>query len=166
MVLAERLVLKCLWNEIFAYLFNSKILRSMILWFVIISSLGFGQARTNFSSSFKVGQFKSKCATFHTWSKYANKYSWRHKVCKTFKPSKHLREISKGVGSFSLSEGLFKRGAKHHLHWRHCLTYVFERQSQRNTLLAICSDTPAQLHSVECIRVVPSISNKVSIDGF
>ena len=26
----------------------------------------------NFSSSFNVGQFESKCATFRTWSKYAN----------------------------------------------------------------------------------------------
>ena len=86
-------------------------------------------------------------------------------MCKTLEPSKHLRGISQGVGSFSLLEGLFKRAAKHHLDGRHCLAYIFERESQKSTLLAICSDTPAQLQSDECVRVVPSILNKVSING-
>ena len=58
------------------------------------------------------------------------------------------------MGSFSLPEGLFYRAAKHHLHGRHCHAYIFERRSQNCTLLAICSDTPAQLKSDECIRVV------------
>ena len=44
---------------------------------------------------------------------------------------------------------------------------MFERRSQKSTSLAICSETPAQLQSDECVRVVsPTISNKVSIDGF
>ena len=29
------------------------------------------------------------------------------KVCKTYKPSQHLRGISEGIGSFLLPEGLF-----------------------------------------------------------
>ena len=35
------------------------------------------------------------------------------------------------MGSFSLLESLFLRAAKHHLHERHCLAYVFERRSQK-----------------------------------
>ena len=54
------------------------------------------------------------------------------------------------MGSFPLPEGLFQRAAKHHLHGRHCVAYIFERQSQKSTLLTICSDTPAQLQSDEC----------------
>ena len=61
--------------------------------------------------------------------------------------------ISEGMGSFSLTDGLFERAAKHHLHGRHCLAYIFERRSQKSTLIAICSDTPAQLQSDECVRV-------------
>ena len=38
-----------------------------------------------------------------------------------------------------------------------CLAYIFERRSQKSTLLAICSATPAELQSDECVRVVPSI---------
>ena len=48
----------------------------------------------NFYSIFKVSQFELKCTTCCVQRKYANYYSWRHKVCKTFKPSKHLRGIS------------------------------------------------------------------------
>ena len=60
-----------LWNEIFAYFF---ILNYWSLWSSDseFSSLGFGIAHTNFFSSFKVGQFESKCATFRARSKYAN----------------------------------------------------------------------------------------------
>ena len=60
---------------------------------------------------------------------------------------------SEGVGSFSLPEGLFWWAAKHHLHGRHCHTYISEIRSQKSTMLAICSETPAQLQSDKCVRV-------------
>ena len=52
------------------------------------------------------------------------------------------------------------------LHVRNnCLAYIFERRSHKSTLLVICSNTPVQLQSDECVYAVPFISNKVSVDG-
>ena len=82
------------------------------------------------------------------------------------KLSQHLRGIREEVGSFSLPEGLFQGAAKHHLHGRRCLAYIFERQSQKSTLLAICSDTPAQLQSDKCVHVVPPFRPKFLSTAF
>ena len=42
---------------------------------------------------------------------------------------------------------------------QNALSYFSERRSQKSTLLAICSDTPVQLQSDECVL----ISNNVAI---
>ena len=44
--------------------------------------------------------------------------------------------------------------------------YLFDRWSQKSTLLAICSDTPAQLQSDECVRVVPPFRTKFLSTAF
>ena len=75
-------------------------------------------------------------------------------------------KICKLVGSFSLPEGLFQRAAKHHLHGTHCLAYIFERRSQKSTLLAICLDTPAQLQSDKCVCVVPPFRTRFLSTAF
>ena len=79
---------------------------------------------------------------------------WRHKVCKAFKPSWHLRGISEGVGRLRYQRACFSE-LQNTTYTEGCVAYIFERRSQKSTLLEICSDTPAQLQSDECVRVVP-----------
>ena len=62
--------------------------------------------------------------------------------------------------------GLLSHGYKRYQSsWYFVLRTITLRRSEKSTLSAVCSDTPNQLQSDECVLVVPLVSNKVSIDG-
>ena len=142
--------------------FYSKILKSMITWFVIFE---FGLRKSAYEFSLQLRSWPIRVKMCDIQRDQSTQISTVD-VIRCAKLSHHhgiWEEQAKEWGVFSLPEGLFYRAAKHHLHGRHCLAFS-ERRSQKSTLWAICWDTPAQLQSDECARVVPSISNKVAID--
>jgi len=113
------------WN--FRLLFYSKILKSMILWFVIFE-FGF-RASAN--------EFFLQLRRWPIWVKMCEIPRGQNMQISTVDV---IRCVKEGVGSFSLPESLFLRATKHHLHGRHCLVYISEEQSQKSSLLASCSD--------------------------
>ena len=154
--------LKCLCNEIYAF-FYSKLLKAIVLWFVVFE-FGLRTSAYKFLLQLQSWSIWVKICDISCAVKTCKLVQWLLKVCKTFKPSWHLRRTSEGVGSFSLPESLLEGAAKQRLHRRQCLAFISERRSQNSTLWAICSDTPAQLRRMRLC--CPSISNEISSDNF
>ena len=135
------------WN--FRLLFYFKILKSMILWFVIFE---FGPR----TSAYEFFPRASKLANSSQFTDQ-NMHGWRHKVCNIASERNKRRSVK-----FVVSGGPVLASCKTPL-TRKALSCL---RSQKSTFFAISSDTPIQLQSDESVRVVPSISNKVPIDGF
>ena len=120
----------------FRLLFYSKILKSMILWFVICE-FGLGtSAYEFFFFEFQSWPFRVKVCDIPRGVKICKLVRWRHKVCK------NLQAIIASEGNKRRSGKFFVTGRPvlascNHLLGGLCVAYIFERRSQKSTLLAI-----------------------------
>ena len=69
-------------------------------------------------------------------------------------------------GKFFVNGGPLLASSKTPLTRKALLAYIFERGSQKSTLLAICLDTSAQLQGDECVRLVPPFRTKFLSTAF
>ena len=140
------------WN--FSPMFYSRKLKSMLHWFIIFE---FGLRTSAYEFFSRAPKLANSSQNVRHSARGRNMQISTVDFIRRVKPSSHHSiwgEQAKEWENFSCLRACFS------LHGRHCLAYIFERRSQKSTLLAICSDTLAQLQSDECVRFVPPFRTK------
>ena len=148
------------WN--LRLLFYSKLLKAVILWFVVFE-FGLRTSAYKFLLQLQSWSIWVKMCDISCGVKICKWVQWSHKVCKTFKPSWHLRRTRKFFVTGEPVIGSCKTALTQKA--LSCL-YFRKTKSEAHIVRDLFGYTGpiAKRQMRPCY--VPSISNNVAIDGF
>ena len=158
--------LKCLWNEIFAFSFYSKILKSMILWFVIFE-FGLRTSAYEFFLLLRSWRIRVKNVRHSARAEICKLVQWRHKVWKNLLAIMAAKRKKWRSGKFFVAGGPVLVSCKTPLTQKATSNLYFRQMKSEEH---IAGDLLGYTGPTEKRRMHPCyvlyISKKGAIDGF